>query len=129
MTSGHKRAQDVVRQVDEGSNTGERENKRSRHSEDYQTSSQFHPSPENPPLSTLNDHPSDVTTVENYMSQHDIISALDLISRTIAVRSSPEPTFSGPSSPTTSSANAELQRQLVQTWDVKRVQELEHQGK
>ena len=68
MPSIHKRARDVVGEVDGGSNTSEErrcENKRSRmHSEDSQTSSEFHSSPDNLPLST-NDQLSGSTTVED----------------------------------------------------------------
>ena len=138
MPSIHKRARDVVGEVDGGSNTSEErhcENKRSRmHSEDSQTSSEFHSSPDNLPLST-NDQLSGSTTVENDISQYDLVSALNVITRAIAASESgpPHPTHTGElpgmSPPAASSVNAELQCQLVQTWDVKRVQELAQQGK
>jgi hypothetical protein len=145
MPSSHKRAQDVEGEFDGGSNASEehrRENKRSRmHSEadDYQPSSQFHSSPETLQLSTSIDQPSDPRIVEDNTFQHQIVFALDIISQVIAANN-PESALSGPLPPThmdqmpcislpaAGCTTAELQRQLVQTWDVKRVQELEHQG-
>jgi hypothetical protein len=138
MPSIHKRPQDVVGEVDGGSNTSEErrcKNKRSRmHSEDSQTSLQFHSSPDNLPLST-NNQLSGSTTVENDISQDDLISALNVITRAIATSESrpPHPTHTGElpgmSPPAASFVNAELQCQLFQMWDVKRVQELAQQGK
>ena len=104
------------------------------HSEDSQTSSEFHSSPDNLPLST-NVQLSGSTTVENDILQYDLISALNVIMRAIAASESgpPHPTHTGElpgmSLPVASSVNTELQCQLVQTWDVKRVQELAQQGK
>jgi hypothetical protein len=124
-------------------------------------------SPDTPQLSTSTERPSD-TIDENNISLHDIITTLEILSRSATTNSSPKSPFSEPLPPThmdppvatatgeiltsgastsneylgplnmdqtpdtgistANSANPELQRQLVQTWDVKRVRELEQQG-
>lgn len=142
----HKWAQDVVEEFDGGSNTSEEhhcKNKRSRmHSkaaDDYWPSSQLHSSSETLQLSTSIDQPSDPRIIENDISQHQISFTLEIISHTITANN-PELALQEPlppthmnqmpdtSPPVANCMNPELQCQLGQTWDVKCMQELEHQG-